>query len=77
MPRELSPEQRKAHLVRCQKAANENGGECLAAEYVNSSTPLPWRCAKGHEWKAAPRNVLHYSWCPTCYSERRGKKAQG
>lgn len=73
MPRELSIEQRQEKLARCQEAAREHGGECLASEYVNNNTPLLWRCATGHEWKAAPRNVLDYSWCPDCYSERRRK----
>lgn len=69
----LSPEARAEFLQSCQEVAREHGGECLATEYVNATTKLPWRCAMGHEWTAIPRNVRHFSWCPACYNERRGR----
>lgn len=50
-----------------QRSAKQQGGECLATEYVNATTPVWWRCAKGHEWETAPTNVLHSgSWCHFC-----------
>jgi len=47
--------------------AASKGGECLADRYVTVTTPVMWRCRKGHEWKSA----FHYiknknSWCPVC-----------
>lgn len=46
--------------------ANSKGGECLSTEYLNNATPLLWRCANGHEWKATPNRIKNGSWCPTC-----------
>lgn len=34
-----------------QYAYNKNG-KCLSEKYINSDTPLQWRCIKGHEWIA-------------------------
>ncbi|MCP4914581.1 MAG: hypothetical protein GY909_15810 [Oligoflexia bacterium] len=46
-------------------------GLCLSDEYKNQYTKLKWKCEKGHEWMAQPRNIIHGRWCPTCYG--RGK----
>lgn len=52
--------------------ARANGGECLSKRYVNSGTPLLWRCAQGHVWKAAPNMVkpsgyqMRGTWCRIC-----------
>ncbi|CAE7936992.1 unnamed protein product [Symbiodinium necroappetens] len=43
------------------------GGECLAAEDVNNSTKVGWKCQHGHMWQARPSDVLNKnSWCPHC-----------
>ena len=49
-------------------AAAERGGACLSDVYVDQQAKLRWRCGDcGHEWEAAPNNVLHVgSWCPKC-----------
>lgn len=47
--------------------AIEHGGECLSGEYVNSRTPLLWRCEKGHEWRNSLTGVRYRrQWCPYC-----------
>lgn len=47
--------------------AEERGGLCLSAEYVNSGTPLQWKCAEGHTWWTRPTNVRNNgAWCPKC-----------
>jgi hypothetical protein len=46
--------------------ARRRGGECMPDQYVNSETKLLWRCAAGHEWKAAPGLVKGGRWCPHC-----------
>lgn len=56
----------KHTLVEVRALARERGGECLSTEYVNLSTPLRWRCKRGHEWRAAFGNVRSGSWCPKC-----------
>ncbi|RHZ82898.1 hypothetical protein Glove_103g34 [Diversispora epigaea] len=43
------------------------GGECLSALYLNTRTPLIWKCCQGHEWSAILNNIKNYnSWCPFC-----------
>jgi hypothetical protein len=56
-------------LTRMQQVARRQGGECLSTVYINNSTKLKWRCAKGHEWKAVPSHISLGGWCPQC----RGK----
>lgn len=54
------------HLRRMQELARERGGVCLSEAYINNSTKLRWRCAKGHEWKATPAHIAMGGWCPPC-----------
>jgi len=51
--------------------AESRGGKCLSEIYTNNRTPLLWKCAKGHQWKATPQNVLRKTWCKTCAIEKR------
>ena len=46
--------------------AKNRGGQCLSNHYLNNETKLTWRCAAGHEWKAAPAAVKSGHWCPHC-----------
>ena len=52
--------------------ARSYGGECLSKRYINLTTPLKWRCAQGHVWKATPGMVKpcgyqeRCTWCPEC-----------
>jgi hypothetical protein len=49
------------------RMAREREGQCLSRTYTRNSEKLRWRCKKGHEWEATPRDVIHSkSWCPTC-----------
>lgn len=53
-----------------QKAAALRGGQCLSASMVQGDwdTPLEWKCARGHVFKASPRLVLLGGhWCPDCF----------
>jgi hypothetical protein len=57
-----------------QDLAADRGGMCLSEGYTNERTVLRWRCAEGHEWKAAPGKIKRGSWCPTCARiDRRSK----
>ena len=52
--------------------AATRGGLCLSERYLNGRTKLRWRCAKGHEWEAAPSAVMwHGSWCAVCSGKAR------
>lgn len=36
-------------------------------QYINQNTPILHRCKiDGHEWKAAPNNILQGTGCPVC-----------
>jgi len=59
------------NLYEARAIAEERGGKCLSTLYLNSQSPLKWRCAKGHEWFARPRAVKSGDWCLRCYRERR------
>lgn len=52
--------------------ASERGGRCISALYVNSVTPLLWRCGSGHKWKAVPASIRKGSWCPACARVKPG-----
>jgi len=60
-----------------EELARSYGGECLSKRYINSVTPLKWRCAEGHVWKAAPGMVKpsgfqeRGTWCPQCANAPR------
>lgn len=53
--------------------AAKRGGRCLSEAYVNSSTKLLWRCAKGHEWWATQSQIHQGAWCPKCASKCRAE----
>ena len=58
-------------LLEMQQLAAERGGECLATEYINSSTKLPFRCQDGHDFDMRPANLKHMAqWCPYCSRNR-------
>ncbi|CAG8804654.1 11179_t:CDS:1, partial [Racocetra fulgida] len=49
------------------KLAYTKNGECLSAEYINSKTPMQWKCEKGHQWFARIDSIRnHNTWCLKC-----------
>ena len=50
--------------------AIQRGGVCLSEKYVNSNTPLEWRCGNGHKWRATPSSIKKGSWCRLCFEKR-------
>jgi hypothetical protein len=77
---ESSPSNLKQHNLWCpycsgmrhtiqemKDVAKSKNGECLSNEYLGSDKKLLWRCEFGHEWEAAPQNILNNkTWCPNC-----------
>ena len=53
-------------LAILQQIAARRGGRCLSITYVNSSCPLLWNCAAGHEWLARASSIQAGNWCPVC-----------
>jgi len=51
------------------------GGQCLSDHYENGRTPLEWKCAQGHIWKARSHKVKSGSWCNICVQIDRNEGA--
>ena len=51
--------------------ARTRGGRCISTFYVNSTIPLLWQCAAGHQWSAVPASIRKGTWCPVCGGFRR------
>jgi hypothetical protein len=69
MPKALTLEVFKAE-------ARAKGGECLSTVYDKITTPLKFRCAKGHEWEARAANIRSGNWCPRCAGRERHRIAE-
>lgn len=70
----LPPDQALRNL---QEIALSKGGRCLSENYEAVQKKLRWRCALGHEWEAAPRDIRRGSWCPECAKKVMGPKRLG
>jgi hypothetical protein len=59
---------RRLTIEGMQEHAAQKEGASLSSKYVNSTTPLRWRCAEGHTWKATTSNITKPkgTWCPDC-----------
>ena len=51
-------------LTQMRAYARDLGGKCMSGAYINNETPLLWRCAEGHAWKAKPGHVLQGTLVP-------------
>ena len=60
-------------LLVLQQIAARKGGYCLSLVYVNSSQPVRWKCAVGHEWLARAHSIRAGYWCPVCAHNQRLK----
>lgn len=62
----------KKRLAEMRAVAASRGGECLATHYATMTTPVTWRCGKGHTWDCE----FHYiknkgQWCPECAQNKK------
>lgn len=63
---------RRLSLCEVQAVALLRGGSLVSTEYKDSHTPLVWKCAEGHFWKAKLRNIRNGgTWCPECARQRK------
>ena len=53
--------------------AKKNNGQCLSDKYINSISPLLWRCEKKHEWSSLPHRITQGSWCSVCINKNQEK----
>lgn len=68
------PECRKEDtwLGKVREIAARRGGALLSVRNLWSHNKLRWRCARGHEWRSTPGNILNDRWCPRCADTRLG-----
>lgn len=64
-------------IEKMREEAIKRGGECLSQVYINTRTPLEWKCSKSHTWFDKYDHIRHGRWCPHCnnrfFSERKCK----
>jgi len=53
-------------LEEMQQIAKERGGKCLAIEYIDSFTKLPFECQYGHNFLLKPNRLKQGGWCKHC-----------
>ncbi len=61
----------KLDIATMMALARKRGGRCISTIYVNSTVPLLWECASGHQWSAVPASIRKGTWCPDCAGVRR------
>lgn len=50
----------------CVEEAKRWNGICLSEKYINSTTPLQYKCDNGHIFNLTPEQVKSGTWCPEC-----------
>ncbi|MFP2928859.1 zinc-ribbon domain-containing protein [Pyxidicoccus sp. 3LG] len=53
-------------LEQMRELASARGGVFVSERYTSVNDRHRWRCARGHEWEAAPSDVQKGTWCRTC-----------
>jgi len=59
---------RARNYERLRAVVAKRSGRILSDTYVNSRTKMRFRCARGHEWDAAPNSIMQGTWCKRCAS---------
>lgn len=62
---------KKCTIDDMQQTAAAHGGWCLSTVYINSKTPLLWKCVAGHEWEQRAHDIRTGRWCKTCSLDSR------
>ncbi len=56
------------------KLAYDNGGRCLAVEYVHCDEKLEWECQKKHKFSMTTSKVKLGYWCQVCNDKGKSSK---
>jgi len=64
---------KKLSLGDIQRMALKKGGKCISTKYVNSSTPMKWKCSEDHVWTTPAYNIRAGTWCPVCSGRSKYK----
>ena len=62
---------RKKTIEDMQKIAKTRKGVCLSKIYSGTNNKLIWKCSKGHQWKATPKNIQKGTWCAICSKTKK------
>lgn len=61
----------RGNLEKMQALALQRGGQLLSKRYVDSTSKLRWKCAKGHTWLTSAATVTCGRWCPHCHVDTK------
>lgn len=65
-PIRIGNSNRKHSIESMTLLANSKGGEFLSIEFRSVNDRYQWKCSEGHEWTAAPADIIGGTWCPQC-----------
>jgi hypothetical protein len=49
-----------------QDLAAERGGAFISTSFKSVNERYEWRCENGHQWFAAPTDIMKGTWCKKC-----------
>lgn len=67
----------KTQFAELQAIAATHAGSILTPAFLGARTKHRWKCAKGHEWEAAPYSVRSGRWCRLCATEAVATSQRG
>lgn len=67
----VTPHMPAHYLERLAQIAEKSGGKLISKAYLGEKVKLKFRCSEGHEWEAAPTNILRGKWCRKCSHAKR------
>lgn len=72
-PERIGDSNRKHSVETMSLLAAERGGKFLSSTFVSVNSRYLWGCTNGHQWLAAPSDIMKGTWCLECsYNSRRG-----
>ncbi len=63
----LQGDRQRGTLQEMQQIAHSRGGKCLATEYIDSFTKIPFQCEYGHVFYLKPNRIKQGGWCAECH----------
>ena len=70
-PARIGDSNRKHSVDTMSLLAAEQGGKFLSSTFKSVNSRYLWGCAKGHQWLAAPTDIMKGTWCPDCACKAR------
>jgi hypothetical protein len=70
-PSRIGDSNRKYSLNDMQRIANQKNGIFLSSTFKSVNDKYLWQCEFGHQWNAAPMDILKGRWCKKCSISNR------